>query len=770
MANKKILLGGKSQFGRKQVKKIEILERMLGITLFFFMIQIIFVGGVSALPSLDDNPLHQLPATSGKISYFSSADTGQPAAWGKFLGEDWPGDPSTWYWYCAMRWPYVNAPTDEEKTNAKAWWYNKKILVTNPVNGRKIVLAAKDWGPAESKGRVIDVSSLALDIIGASTDSVVNIEFADQVEPLGPKGPVPKFLNPPFDDPDVTIKQGWRYNVKIFDRYTHQGIDYAKVDGNGNWIAFDVKAVAKGQAKYVPYDSVKGTGSKTYGNYVLTKHEVKGTTYYTLNAHMASSDLTPGVWTDVEREAKLGVAGKTGESNDIIHLHFEFSRDGYGERKYRIDPYGLYSIKNSYSGSAIYGPNSYWFSPLDLIFVIDTTGSMSDDIDAVKASSKDIINSLDSKVADYRIAVVDYRDFPVLPYGWFGDYPAKTDLPFTTDKNAAIQSIDALSIGDGMDWRESVYSGLIHAILDPSLSIGDWRKGVSKQILLLGDAPPHDPEPFTGFDAQYVDTSAFLVDPVIIQAIAIGGDSSTEAAFSTIATGTGGKLFTAPTSAELVEAIMAALGEAIEPTPPSDTTPPDIQIIPGIASHYTQGTDLSYLATDDGSGINTGSSTLDGVPVSSPVTLNAIGTHNYVVTATDNAGNVATKDLNFYVYEFQWRPPLTATGANKMELLSTMPVKFSVLDETGKLVIDPSVRLSLYDDTGSQKLGPFIYGMNNPNLYVDAQNKQYINTLHTNKMGLVPGNYEIQITFNSANLIGKNTIYIEILRNSKKSK
>jgi uncharacterized repeat protein (TIGR01451 family) len=151
----------------------------------------------SAFPSLDDHPLRQLPATSGKISWFSSEELGSTGAWGEWLGENVGTDDATKYWYCAMRWPYA---TYEDKDGdgkvdpgsiqlvdsaAKNWWHNKKILVTNPANGKQVVLAAKDWGPG-ILDRVIDVSKTALDVLGAETDEVVNIAFADQNAKLGP--------------------------------------------------------------------------------------------------------------------------------------------------------------------------------------------------------------------------------------------------------------------------------------------------------------------------------------------------------------------------------------------------------------------------------------------------------------------------------------------------------------------------------------------------------------------------------------------------------
>lgn len=201
--------------------------------------------------------------------------------------------------------------------------------------------------------------------------------------------------------------------------------------------------------------------------------------------------------------------------------------------------------------------------PLDLIFVIDTTNSMWDDIDAVKVSATDIVNSIDSRVTDYRIALVDYKDFPVWPYGNPGDYPAGTRLAFTIDKTAMVNAINALAVGGGADEPESVYSALVHAILDPS--VGGWRVGVSKQIILMGDAPPHDPEPFTGYTGQSVVDAANSVDPAIIQAIVIGGDPEAQSYFSGLASSTGGHTFAAATAQDVVAAIMEAIGVIVEP-------------------------------------------------------------------------------------------------------------------------------------------------------------------------------------------------------------
>ena len=198
-------------------------------------------------------------------------------------------------------------------------------------------------------------------------------------------------------------------------------------------------------------------------------------------------------------------------------------------------------------------------SEFDIVFAFDTTGSMWDDIDAVKTAAIDIVETLDAKLSDYRIAIVDYRDFNTSPYGGSGDYPYNADLPFSRDKNIIISAIQSLSIGWGADWAESAYSGLIRAI--NTEGIGAWRNGanVKKRVIWLHDAPPHDPEPFTGYVLNDVVVAAENVDPAIIYPIVVGGDPIAYAYASTIAEGTGGKIFLALSAADVVQSVLSAI-------------------------------------------------------------------------------------------------------------------------------------------------------------------------------------------------------------------
>ena len=201
------------------------------------------------------------------------------------------------------------------------------------------------------------------------------------------------------------------------------------------------------------------------------------------------------------------------------------------------------------------------------------------DIDALKAAAVQIVGLVGSSMPDYRIAVVDYRDFnePNTTYGAPGDYPYRTDAPFTRDPVAVIAGLNPIVAGGGGDLEESVYAGLMHCInhgalaaalggnlygANPaSLGPGPWRTGdVSRVIILMGDAPPHDPEPFTGYTHNTI-VAAATASPVPkrIFTIPVRGYPATLASFGALAADTGGVMIEAANPSEVVDAIMEAI-------------------------------------------------------------------------------------------------------------------------------------------------------------------------------------------------------------------
>jgi len=116
---------------------------------------------------------------------------------------------------------------------------------------------------------------------------------------------------------------------------------------------------------------------------------------------------------------------------------------------------------------------------LDVLFIIDTTGSMSDEIERVKNTLLRVTERLRALKTDFdlRYGAVLYRDI--------GDLYLTKTHPFTNEISAFDKALQAVGAGGGGDGPESVNQGLAEAVAM------DWRSGAAKVAFLIGDAPPH---------------------------------------------------------------------------------------------------------------------------------------------------------------------------------------------------------------------------------------------------------------------------------------
>ncbi|KAJ2904952.1 hypothetical protein MKZ38_006817 [Zalerion maritima] len=115
----------------------------------------------------------------------------------------------------------------------------------------------------------------------------------------------------------------------------------------------------------------------------------------------------------------------------------------------------------------------------DLLFLMDTTGSMTAYIEAAKSQVKSIVDDIKlafMNEADVRIAVVGYKDH--------GDKPNIQFLDFTTDVCRVRSFLDELSAFGGGDVPEDVLGGIQKAI-DAS-----WSQQ-TRCMIHIADAPPH---------------------------------------------------------------------------------------------------------------------------------------------------------------------------------------------------------------------------------------------------------------------------------------
>ena len=119
---------------------------------------------------------------------------------------------------------------------------------------------------------------------------------------------------------------------------------------------------------------------------------------------------------------------------------------------------------------------------IDVVFVIDTTGSMADEIDVVKAQVRDIMNKVESgQPKPYvRFGVVAYRDR--------GDAYVTKNWPLTADLSTIQAAVSSLVADGGGDTPESVNEAL-HVGLEQM----NWNydQKTRRVLFLIGDAGPH---------------------------------------------------------------------------------------------------------------------------------------------------------------------------------------------------------------------------------------------------------------------------------------
>lgn len=212
---------------------------------------------------------------------------------------------------------------------------------------------------------------------------------------------------------------------------------------------------------------------------------------------------------------------------------------------------------------------------LDLCFVVDTTGSMGDDIKSAKENMTSILEHLAAKTENYRVALIDYRDYPERS-NKSEDYPYEIQLYFTSNNESIADAINSLDLGDGGDNEETVYSALMSAVKL------DWRSDAKKVIIIMGDAAPLDPEPITDFTYDDVLLALFnadinidyessddrvvnALDDSLINVFSIGTDASSDAAdfFEKISTSTGGSYASVDDASKVGDAIIDSI-EQIE--------------------------------------------------------------------------------------------------------------------------------------------------------------------------------------------------------------
>jgi Cutinase/von Willebrand factor type A domain/PKD domain len=333
--------------------------------------------------------------------------------------------------------------------------------------------------------------------------------------------------------------------------------------------------------------------------------------------------------------------------------------------------------------------------PLDLAFVIDSTGSMSSSIEEVREAVSSMVDKLEEKESDYRIGLVDYKDTDQ------GDpYAAQRDLDLGTDVDAFRTALAAFSVSGGGDYPEAVYSGLMKAFTGLS-----WRSSSRKAVILMGDAPGKDPEPETGYTLDSVLAAAHSLSPsspaslraaatfaaagtgdsVAIYPLAVGGGPLET--FEPLADGSGGKVFFTSGDSTVADQVLEAVDAAATPVEVvlSSVTAvrPGEQVAFSAGASYAAGEILEYAWDFDGDGLVDETTTTGQVTHAYPLSFDGFaevtaiaddgheGRATTPVSVSEGAPQPASAPQHLLAasptanrLQVSWQPPFNLGGGN----------------------------------------------------------------------------------------------------------
>lgn len=165
---------------------------------------------------------------------------------------------------------------------------------------------------------------------------------------------------------------------------------------------------------------------------------------------------------------------------------------------------------------------------LDLMLVVDTTGSMGDELEYLKAELKDVVvrAQKQSGVSSVRTSVNFYRDE--------GDEYVVRYFGFRDDIDEAIGALSEQQATGGGDYPEAVHTALENAVEQHA-----WNEDSIKLMFLVLDAPPHlEDGVVESINASLARAAELGIR--IIPVVASGTDTNCEVLYRSMAMLTGG--------------------------------------------------------------------------------------------------------------------------------------------------------------------------------------------------------------------------------------
>ena len=140
--------------------------------------------------------------------------------------------------------------------------------------------------------------------------------------------------------------------------------------------------------------------------------------------------------------------------------------------------------------------------PLDVLFILDLSSSLVEELDTCKTEATNMINDIRSSYSDSKFGAASFMDYPgTFTYGdpgdpdyytdeygraSSGDYAWNLDQDLTTDTSGVATTINGLTMGYGGDISQD-YTRVLY-----ESQFVSWRTSAIKVVVLMGDAPVHD--------------------------------------------------------------------------------------------------------------------------------------------------------------------------------------------------------------------------------------------------------------------------------------
>ncbi len=237
----------------------------------------------------------------------------------------------------------------------------------------------------------------------------------------------------------------------------------------------------------------------------------------------------------------------------------------------------------------------------DVVFLADSTGSMSGAIANVRAGATSIMNQIRTAQPDSQFGVADYKDFNCPdPYAF------RLGQAITASIASAQAAINAWSASGGCDTPEAQLNALTQLATGPT----GFRSGSSRIIVWFGDAPGHDPSN----GATLASTIAALNGAgARVIAVSTGFNQlNSSGQASAIATATGGVFRSGVDDGAVAAAILVALQNLPVTVSPQITCDPGLSVSLAATSPetITSGGTVTYTETITVEAANPGGVTL----------------------------------------------------------------------------------------------------------------------------------------------------------------